>query len=143
MAGQSAEFQHRQFSAGNAGHWKIINPGRINSTWLPGQEPLSARRQTTLSAHPWMRSMQGKHWEESMSESLQGLSATITQSVTKEMLAKNIGSGTVAVFSTPALILLIEKIAVAALNGKLPAGKTTVGSGLDVTHLKGKSGVSI
>lgn len=78
-----------------------------------------------------------------MSESLQGLSATITQSVTKEMLAKNIGSGTVAVFSTPALILLIEKIAVAALNGKLPAGKTTVGSGLDVTHLKGKSGVSI
>lgn len=70
-----------------------------------------------------------------MPDSLTGLSATITQTVTEEMLAKNVGSGTVLVFSTPSLILLLEKTSVAALDGKLEAGKTTVGSGLDVTHL--------
>lgn len=70
-----------------------------------------------------------------MPDSLTGLSATITQTVTEEMLAKNVGSGTVLVFSTPSLILLLEKTSVAALEGKLEAGKTTVGSGLDVTHL--------
>ena len=70
-----------------------------------------------------------------MPTSLIGLSATTTQTVTEDMLAKNIGSGTVLVFSTPSLILLLEKTAVAALNGNLEAGKTTVGSGLDVTHL--------
>lgn len=70
-----------------------------------------------------------------MSEALTGLSATVTQTVTVEMLAKNVGSGTVSVFSTPELVLLLEKTALVALDGKLEAGKTTVGSGLDVTHL--------
>ena len=70
-----------------------------------------------------------------MPTSLIGLSATTTQTVTADMLAKNVGSGSVLVFSTPSLILLLEKTAVAALDGKLEAGKTTVGSGLDVTHL--------
>jgi len=70
-----------------------------------------------------------------MPASLTGLSATITQTVTEEMLAKNIGSGTVLVFSTPSLILLLEKTSVAVLEGKLETGETTVGSGLDVTHL--------
>ena len=70
-----------------------------------------------------------------MSEALTGLSATVTQTVTEEMLAKNVGSGTVSVFSTPELVLLLEKTALVALEGKLEAGKTTVGSGLDVTHL--------
>lgn len=70
-----------------------------------------------------------------MSEALAGLSATVTQKVTAEMTAKNVGSGTVSVFSTPELILLLEKTALAALDGKLEAGRTTVGSGLDMTHL--------
>ncbi len=70
-----------------------------------------------------------------MPTSLVGLSTTITQTVSEEMLAKNIGSGTVLVFSTPSLILLLEKTSVAALEGKLETGETTVGSGLDVTHL--------
>ncbi len=51
------------------------------------------------------------------------------------MLAARVGSGSVNVFATPELILLIEKTAVAALDGKLESGTTTVGSGLDVTHL--------
>jgi fluoroacetyl-CoA thioesterase len=70
-----------------------------------------------------------------MSEELTGLSATVTQTVTQEMSAKDVGSGTVSVFSTPELILLMEKTALLALGGKLEAGKTTVGTGLHVTHL--------
>ena len=70
-----------------------------------------------------------------MSESLVGLSATVSQMVTDSMLANSVGSGSVSVFATPELILLLEKTAVAALEGKLDAGQTTVGSGLDVTHL--------
>lgn len=70
-----------------------------------------------------------------MPETLTGLSATVTQTVTEEMSAKNVGSGTVSVFSTPELVLLLEKAALAVLHGKLEAGKTTVGSGLEMTHL--------
>jgi predicted thioesterase len=70
-----------------------------------------------------------------MFESLVGLTATISQTVTETMLADHVGSGSVSVFATPELILLLEKTAVAALEGKLEAGQTTVGSGLDVTHL--------
>ena len=82
-----------------------------------------------------MRSMEATT-EISMSEALIGLSASTTQTVTEPMLAKNVGSGTVAVFATPELILLLEKTAVAALAGKLEPGTTTVGSGLDVSHLE-------
>lgn len=70
-----------------------------------------------------------------MSESLVGLSALVSLEVTEDMLAKNVGSGSVSVFSTPDLILLLEKTAVAALEGQLNSNQTTVGSGLDVTHL--------
>ncbi|HIG40995.1 MAG: thioesterase family protein [bacterium] len=70
-----------------------------------------------------------------MSESFVGLSATINQTVTDSMLANSVGSGSVSVFATPELILLLEKTAVAALDGKLDSGQTTVGSALDVTHL--------
>ena len=70
-----------------------------------------------------------------MSESLIGLSATITELVEEKMLANRIGSGTVAVFATPELILLLEKTAVACLEGHLEAGQTTVGSNLEVNHL--------
>jgi len=70
-----------------------------------------------------------------MSSALTGLSATVTETVTEDMSAKNVGSGTVSVFSTPDLVLLLEKTALAALSGKLEAGKTTVGTALDLTHL--------
>jgi fluoroacetyl-CoA thioesterase len=70
-----------------------------------------------------------------MSEALVGLSAELKQVVTREMLAVSVGSGRVSVFATPELILLLEKTAVAALEGGLEANTTTVGSGLDVTHL--------
>ncbi|MDP6375912.1 MAG: hotdog domain-containing protein [Pseudomonadales bacterium] len=70
-----------------------------------------------------------------MSESLVGLSAELGQVVSRDMLAVSVGSGSVAVFATPELILLLEKTAVAALEGRMEDGTTTVGSALDVTHL--------
>jgi fluoroacetyl-CoA thioesterase len=69
-----------------------------------------------------------------MSDELTGLSASVTQTVTRDMTAKEVGSGSVSVFATPELVLLLEKTAVRALEGKLGAGRTTVGSGIDVTH---------
>ena len=51
------------------------------------------------------------------------------------MLAKTVGSGSVRVFATPELVLLLEKAAVAALDEHLEPGQTTVGSGLEITHL--------
>ena len=70
-----------------------------------------------------------------MSKSLVGLAATLSQSVTHSMLADQLGSGSVAVFATPELVLLLEKTAVSALAGKLEEGQTTVGTALDITHL--------
>jgi fluoroacetyl-CoA thioesterase len=45
------------------------------------------------------------------------------------------GSGLVPVFSTPALVGLMESAAVRALSGHLPSGQTTVGGHIDVRHL--------
>ncbi|MEW6171975.1 MAG: hotdog domain-containing protein [Bacillota bacterium] len=45
------------------------------------------------------------------------------------------GSGTVPVFATPRLVAVMEAAAVAALNGVLPQGQTSVGTKVDVEHL--------
>lgn len=55
--------------------------------------------------------------------------------VTEADTAARWGSGLVPVFSTPALVGLMESAAVAALHGHLPAGQTTVGGRIDVRHL--------
>ncbi len=64
-----------------------------------------------------------------------GLSATVSEKVTSEKTASAVGSGLVPVFSTPELARLIEQAAVAALNGALESGKTTVGTNLNFDHL--------
>jgi predicted thioesterase len=55
--------------------------------------------------------------------------------VTEGDTAAHLGSGTVPVFGTPALVGLMEAAAVQALVGSLPAGQTSVGAGIDVRHL--------
>ncbi len=55
--------------------------------------------------------------------------------VTEEWSAPAIGSGTVPVLATPALVALMEGAAVRALEGRLPAGQTSVGVRIDVRHL--------
>ncbi len=55
--------------------------------------------------------------------------------VTGEWSAVRMGSGTVPVLATPALVALMEQAAVRALEGRLPPGQTSVGVRIDVRHL--------
>jgi predicted thioesterase len=70
-----------------------------------------------------------------MSELLPGLSAGHEHIVIETDTASHWGSGGVHVFSTPALVGLMESAAVIALRGALPPGQTTVGGRIDVRHL--------
>lgn len=74
--------------------------------------------------------------ETSMSDTLHpGLTGTATVTVTDDLTAAALGSGNVAVYSTPALIALLEAAAIDALAGLLAPGQTSVGTRLDVRHL--------
>ena len=64
-----------------------------------------------------------------------GLTGEATVRVSETHTAAALGSGNVSAFSTPALIALMEGAAVAALEGRLPDGQTSVGTRLDVRHL--------
>ncbi|MEP0761172.1 MAG: thioesterase family protein [Chloroflexota bacterium] len=64
-----------------------------------------------------------------------GLTGQASVTVSAELTAAALGSGNVSAFSTPALIALMEGAAVAALEGRLPDGQTSVGTRLDVRHL--------
>jgi predicted thioesterase len=64
-----------------------------------------------------------------------GLSAELSITVTDADTASKWGSGLVPVYSTPALVGLMETAAVKALEGQLEAGKTTVGGHIDVHHV--------
>ena len=70
-----------------------------------------------------------------MTELLPGLNAELKHMVTDADTAARWGSGLVPVFSTPALVGLMENSAVKALMGHLPPGQTTVGGHIDVRHL--------
>lgn len=59
---------------------------------------------------------------------------TITQKVTEEMLAVNVGSGSLRVLATPAVCALFEKAAAQLAQQFLPEGQTTVGSFIRVEH---------
>ena len=69
-------------------------------------------------------------------ETLQpGLTGRASVTVTEQLTAAALGSGNVNVFSTPALIALLEAAAIDALKGHLPDGQTSVGTALNVKHL--------
>ncbi len=70
-----------------------------------------------------------------MDEPTPGLTAELKHIVTDADTASQWGSGLVPVFSTPALVGLMETAAVAALSGHLATGQTTVGGHIDVHHL--------
>jgi len=70
-----------------------------------------------------------------MSPLAPGLSAELSITVNESDTAARWGSGLVPVYSTPALVGLLEAAAVKALEGQFEAGKTTVGGRIDVRHL--------
>jgi len=55
--------------------------------------------------------------------------------VTEENTAVRYGSGSVDVFGTPAMVALMEKAAINAVDSRLPQGYATVGISLDVKHV--------
>ena len=70
-----------------------------------------------------------------MPELTPGLFAEYEHIVTETDTAAAWGSGGLPVFSTPALVGLMESAAVIALRGCLPPGQETVGGRIDVHHL--------
>jgi len=64
-----------------------------------------------------------------------GLSAEVKITVSETETAAYLGSGSIPVYATPALVALMENAAVHALEGHLPPGHTTVGGQIDLRHL--------
>jgi predicted thioesterase len=64
-----------------------------------------------------------------------GLVSEASVVVDEHLLATAMGSGSVVVYATPAMIALMEAAAVSALAPALPADQSSVGIGLDVKHL--------
>jgi fluoroacetyl-CoA thioesterase len=64
-----------------------------------------------------------------------GLEGDASVEVTDAVAASSVGSGTVAVLATPEVAALVERAAVAALEGVLDDGRTSVGSRLELDHL--------
>ena len=70
-----------------------------------------------------------------MSNLIPGLSAEMKITVGEADTASKWGSGLVPVYSTPAMVGLMEAAAVKALDGQLEPGQTSVGGRIDVRHL--------
>lgn len=63
-----------------------------------------------------------------------GLRARMERMVTDEDTAIALGSGDVPVLATPRLLAWVEAATVAAVDGHLDAGSTSVGSHLELDH---------
>ena len=63
------------------------------------------------------------------------MKATVTEAVSEQNTALSVGSGSLRVYATPAMLALIEKAACKAIEGLLAEGETTVGTLLNVKHL--------
>jgi fluoroacetyl-CoA thioesterase len=64
-----------------------------------------------------------------------GLKSQSAEKVTEENTAIKYGSGTVNVFATPAMIGLMEKASIQAVEVRLPQGFATVGTFVNITHI--------
>lgn len=70
-----------------------------------------------------------------MAELKLGMKAEKSELVTENNTAATVGSGSLPVYATPAMIALIEQTAVKLLDGQLDEGLTTVGTKLDIAHI--------
>ena len=68
-----------------------------------------------------------------------GLSASAELVVSEADTAIAARSGAVPVLATPRLIALCEQASVAAIEGQLPAGETSVGTRVQIDHLAATS----
>ena len=61
--------------------------------------------------------------------------ATVSEIVTEFNTALSVGSGSLKVYATPAMLALMEKAAYEAIKDLLNDGETTVGTNLNVNHV--------
>ena len=64
-----------------------------------------------------------------------GIKNTKTIIVTADKTAEAMGSGTLPVFATPAMVALMENTAAESVETLLPEGSTSVGTLINVKHL--------
>ena len=64
-----------------------------------------------------------------------GLKGTVKETVATANTAAKVGSGSLPVFATPAMIALMEKASCTALEGHLDEGSTTVGTMVSIEHV--------
>lgn len=67
---------------------------------------------------------------------LEGTKGTIETVASENDSAKKVGSGLVDVYSTPAMIGLMENTSQTSVKDNLPEGYTTVGIDVSVKHMK-------
>lgn len=70
-----------------------------------------------------------------MREISNGAKGTAELTVTEKDLAVNVGSGSLEVFATPTMIMLMEKSACRCIESALESDETTVGTEINVKHL--------
>ncbi len=63
-------------------------------------------------------------------------SFVLEETVKYETTAKAVGSGLMEVFATPAMIALMEKTSMMAVSEQIPEGFNTVGTRVEVDHIK-------
>lgn len=66
---------------------------------------------------------------------IENIKATVSELVTDSNTALSVGSGSLKVYATPAMLALIEKASCAAIKDVLADGETSVGTLLNVKHL--------
>ncbi len=71
----------------------------------------------------------------SQAEIAKGLVAEVSREVTAAESATHLGSGTVGVYATPAMVAFVERTCQQLVQPLLPAGQTTVGIGIQIRHL--------
>jgi predicted thioesterase len=64
-----------------------------------------------------------------------GLVGETTITVTKDQTAQHLGSGSIDVYATPAMVALMEQAALSAIDPLLDKGQASVGTALDIKHL--------
>ncbi len=64
-----------------------------------------------------------------------GLKGQQSEIVTDEKTAAAMGSGTLPVYATPAMIALMEKTAMMSVAHELEDGQATVGTNLEIAHM--------
>ena len=65
-----------------------------------------------------------------------GLEAVVTHQVSEADTARVLGSGDLEVLGTPALLALVERATVAAVAAAVPPEATTVGTRVQLDHLR-------